>query len=44
MTTTRRIITKVLIPEAVPGLVLGAMVAVNPISYSAIAGAVAAAV
>lgn len=39
--TTGQIITKVLIPEAVPGLVLGiTMVAVSLISYSAMAGAV----
>lgn len=39
--TTGQIITKVLIPEAVPGLVLGVtMVAVSLISYSAMAGAV----
>lgn len=39
--STGQIITKVLIPEAVPGLVLGVtMVAVSLISYSAMAGAV----
>jgi len=39
--STRQIIAKVLIPEAVPGLVLGVtMVAVSLISYSAMAGAV----
>src|SRR5690606_19384755 len=39
--TTGQIITKMLIPEAVPGLVLGlTMVAVSLISYSAMAGAV----
>ncbi len=39
--STWQIITKVLIPEAVPGLVLGVtMVAVSLISYSAMAGAV----
>ena len=39
--TTGQIITKVLIPEAVPGLILGmTMVAVNLIGYSAMAGAV----
>lgn len=39
--TTGQIITKVMIPEAVPGLVLGVtMVAVSLISYSAMAGAV----
>ncbi len=39
--TTVQIITKVLLPEAVPGLVLGVtMVAVSLISYSAMAGAV----
>lgn len=39
--TTGQIITKVMIPEAVPGLVLGlTMVAVSLISYSAMAGAV----
>jgi D-methionine transport system permease protein len=39
--TTWQIIIKVLIPEAVPGLVLGVtMVAVSLISYSAMAGAV----
>ncbi len=39
--STRQIITKVLIPEAIPGLVLGVtMVAVSLISYSAMAGAV----
>ena len=39
--STRQIIAKVLLPEAVPGLVLGVtMVAVSLISYSAMAGAV----
>jgi D-methionine transport system permease protein len=39
--STRQIITKVLLPEAVPGLVLGVtMVAVSLISYSAMSGAV----
>lgn len=39
--TTGQIITKVMIPEAVPGLILGlTMVAVNLIGYSAMAGAV----
>ncbi|NLM37770.1 MAG: ABC transporter permease [Firmicutes bacterium] len=39
--STQQIITKVLIPEAIPGLVLGVtMVAVSLISYSAMAGAV----
>lgn len=39
--TTGQIIAKVLIPEAVPGLILGlTMVAVNLIGYSAMAGAV----
>jgi D-methionine transport system permease protein len=39
--STRQIIAKVLLPEAVPGLVFGVtMVAVSLISYSAMAGAV----
>ena len=39
--STSQIITKVMIPEAVPGLILGlTMVAVNLIGYSAMAGAV----